>query len=45
MQHCNCFDKVTEIVIEDEKLKIFAKQFMQRVDENNEPQPLKMKWV
>ena len=36
---------MTEIVKEDEKLKIFAKQFMERVDEENNAKPLILKWV
>jgi len=36
---------VTEIVKEEEKLTILAKQFMERVDENNEKKPLVLQWV
>jgi len=36
---------MTEIVKEEEKLKIFAKQFMERVDEDNNSKPLVLKWV
>ena len=37
--------QVTEIVKEEEKLTILAKQFMERVDENNEKKPLVLQWV
>merc|ERR1712066_1815 len=36
---------VTEIVKEKEQLTILAKQFMERVDENNEKKPLVLQWV
>merc|ERR1719412_165427 len=36
---------VTEIVKEKEKLTILAKQFMERVDENNEKKPLVLQWI
>merc|ERR1711981_105969 len=36
---------VTEIVQEKEKLTILAKQFMERVDENNEKKPLVLQWI
>merc|ERR1712227_345831 len=36
---------ITEIVIEEEKLKIFAKQYMERVDDENNAKPLILKWV
>merc|ERR1711950_1257 len=35
---------VTEIVQKKEKLTILAKQFMERVDENNEKKPLVLQW-
>ena len=37
--------QVTEIVKEEEKLTILAKQFMERVDENNDKKPLVLQWV
>merc|ERR1711874_261450 len=36
---------VTEIVKEKEKLTILAKQFMERVDENNDKKPLVLQWI
>ena len=36
---------MTEIVQEKEKLTILAKQFMERVDENNEKKPLVLQWI